>query len=87
MSTPEDADEAFAHDKLVEAVENQLAAEQPPAAIATLNKLTLVGYSREDSLDLMAQVLAHSISIMLEQDLPFDMAGYERALRNLPELP
>lgn len=87
MSTPEDADEAFAHEKLVEAVENQLAAEQPPAAVATLNKLSLVGYSREDSLDLMAQVLAHSISTMLEQDQPFDMAGYESALRNLPELP
>ena len=87
MSTPEDADETFAHDKLVEAVENQLAAEQPPAAVATLNKLTLVGYSREDSLDLMAQVLAYSINIMIEQDQPFDMAGYERALRNLPELP
>ncbi len=87
MSTPEDADEAFAHDKLVEAVENQLAAEQPPAAVATFNKLTLVGYSREDSLDLMAQVLAHSISVMLDQDQPFDMEGYERALRNLPELP
>ncbi|PKM30845.1 MAG: hypothetical protein CVV07_06410 [Gammaproteobacteria bacterium HGW-Gammaproteobacteria-11] len=88
MQGPEDqADEAFTHERLLEAVENQLAANQPPAAQATLNKLTLVGYSREDSLDLMAQVLAWSIGLMLDQDSGFDMPAYEQALRNLPELP
>lgn len=83
----DDADEAFTHDKLLEAIENQLAANQPPATQATLNKLTLVGYSREDALDLMVQVLAHSIGLMLDTDQPFDLAAYEQALRNLPELP
>ncbi|SDR69418.1 hypothetical protein SAMN05216421_0039 [Halopseudomonas xinjiangensis] len=87
MHESDEADDAFAHQKLVEAVENQLKANQPEAAQATLNMLTLVGYSREDSLDLMAQVLAHSISLMLEKDEPFDLAGYEQALRRLPELP
>lgn len=82
-----DADEAFAHDRLIEAVENQLSAGDPPAAQATLNKLTLVGYPREESLDLMAQVLAHAIGVMLESDSPFDRAAYEEALRRLPELP
>jgi len=81
------ADEAFAHEKLVEAVENQLAAGEPAAAQATLNKLTLVGYGREDILGLMAQVLAYHINLMLEQDAPFDIEAYEQALRNLPDLP
>lgn len=81
----DDAD--FAHAKLIEAVENQLEANQPPAAQATLKKLTLVGYEREESLDLMAQVLAHSIADMLAKDEPFDLEGYEKALRQLPELP
>lgn len=88
MHESDDDDDAdFAHAKLVEAVENQLEANQPPAAQATLKKLTLVGYERTESLDLMAQVLAHSIAVMLANDEPFDMEGYERALRQLPELP
>lgn len=88
MRAPEEEpDEAFARERLIEAVENQLATDQPPAAQATLNKLTLVGYSREESLELMARVLAHSVGVMLDQDTPFDMPAYERALRSLPELP
>ncbi len=88
MRTPdEEPDEAFARERLVEAIENQLAADQPQAAQATLNKLTLVGYAREESIELMANVLAHSVGVMLDRDAPFDMPAYEQALRNLPELP
>ena len=47
----EQDDESFAESRLIEAIENQLAAGEPPAAQATLNKLTLVGYAREDILD------------------------------------
>lgn len=83
----EEPDEAFAQSKLIEAVENQLAAGEPAAAQATLNKLTLVGYGRDESLDLMAQVLAHCIGVMLDTDQPFDNPAYEQGLRNLPELP
>ena len=83
----EQDDESFAEARLIEAIENQLAAGEPPAALATMNKLTLVGYAREDILELMAQVLAHSINQMLEQDAAFDPPAYEQALRNLPTLP
>ena len=86
-SSDNDNDAAFAHEKLLEAVENQLAAGSPAAAQATLNKLTLVGYERDDSLDLMAQVLAYHINEMLEQDAAFDVDAYEQSLRNLPDLP
>ena len=83
----EQDDESFAEARLIEAIENQLAAGEPPAALATMNKLTMVGYAREDILELMAQVLAHSINQMLEQDAAFDTPAYEQALRNLPTLP
>ena len=83
----EQDDESFAEARLIEAIENQLAAGEPAAAQATMNKLTLVGYAREDILELMAQVLAHSINQMLEQDSAFDTPAYEQALRNLPTLP
>ncbi|MCY1551103.1 hypothetical protein D9M68_874120 [compost metagenome] len=80
-------DEAFAEDALIQAIENQLDAGEPPAALATLNKLTLVGYEREEILQLMALVLAHEIKGMLSENRPFDSAAYEQALRALPELP
>lgn len=80
-------DAAFAEEKLLEAIENQIAAGEPAAAQATLNKLTLVGYPRAEALHLMALVLAHEIEQMLAEDRPFDLPGYERLLRALPELP
>ena len=83
----DEPDEAFAEARLIEAVENQLETGEPAAAQATLNKLTLVGYAREESLELMAQVLAHCIGVMLDNDQPFDNQAYEQGLRNLPELP
>ncbi len=84
----EDEDEEqFVEERLLEAIENQLAAQQPPAVQAVLNKLTLVGHTREEIVQMMAQVLAWQISEMLEADHAFDMEAYERALRTLPQLP
>ena len=80
-------EEEFAASTLIEAIENQIEADNPPAAKATLNKLTLVGYERDDILEVMAHVLAIEIDALLEQDRPFDTEWYEAALRALPELP
>ncbi|MCQ4324638.1 hypothetical protein CXK94_00525 [Stutzerimonas stutzeri] len=80
-------DEAFAEATLIQAIENQLEAGEPAATQATLNKLTLVGYEREESLQMMALVLAHEIRGMLSEDRPFDGAAYEAMLRNLPDMP
>ncbi|MBV2131835.1 hypothetical protein KRX52_03370 [Pseudomonas sp. MAP12] len=80
-------DAVFAETKLIEAIENQIAAGEPAAAQATLNKLTLVGYERADAVRLMALILAHEIEGMLAENRPFDGAGYEQMLRALPELP
>ena len=91
MSEPTDIDydddEAFAEATLTQAIENQIESGEPAAAKATFNKLTLVGYEREEILELMALVLAHEIDAMLRDDRPFDGAWYEQALRALPELP
>lgn len=83
----ENEDEAFAEEALIQAIENQIEAAEPPAALATLNKLSLVGYERGEILQLMAMVLAHEIKAMLDEDRPFDGAAYEHALRALPQLP
>ncbi|MCT8164226.1 MULTISPECIES: hypothetical protein [unclassified Pseudomonas] len=91
MSEPTDIDndddEAFAEATLTQAIENQIESGEPAAAKAVFNKLTLVGYEREDILNLMAHVLAIEIDNMLDEDRPFDGAWYEAALRALPELP
>jgi hypothetical protein len=87
MSEQDDNEEAFAEEVLIEAIENQLAAGEPPAAQAAFNMLTLVGYEREEILHLMALVLAHEIKAMLAEDRPFDSAWYDQALRALPQLP
>ena len=88
MSEHQEADdEAVTETALIQAIENQIEAGEPPAALATLNKLTLVGFEREESLQMMALVLAHEIQAMLRDDRPFDQAWYEQALRALPTLP
>ncbi len=80
-------EEAFAEATLTQAIENQIDSDNPPAAKATFNKLTLVGYEREDILEMMAHVLAVEIDALLEEDRPFNSEWYEKALRALPELP
>lgn len=84
---PSDDDEIFAEQTLIQAIENQLESGEPAATQATLNKLTLVGYERDETLKMMALVLAFEIRQMLEQDRAFDTEGYEAHLRNLPDLP
>ena len=49
--------------------------------------MTLVGYERDEILNLMAHVLAVEIDKMLDEDRAFDTQWYETALRALPELP
>ena len=83
----DDDEEAFTEATLIEAIENQIESDNPPAAKATLNKLTLVGMDREEILNLMAHVLAYEIDAMLDEDRPFDTQWYEATLRALPELP
>jgi len=87
MSDEIDNDEDFAEATLTEAIENQIESDNPPAAKATFNKLTLVGYEREDILEMMAHVLAVEIDGILKDDRPFNTEWYEKALRALPEMP
>lgn len=88
MSKDEQQEDAsFTEQALVEAIENQLAAGQPACTQSVLNKLTLVGYPREESVQMMAMVLAHEVDDMLRENRPFDAEKYERTLRALPTLP
>lgn len=83
----DDNEEEFAASTLMQAIENQLENDNPPATTAVFNKLTLVGYERDDIIEMMAHVLAVEIDAMLAADRPFDGTWYETALRALPQLP
>jgi hypothetical protein len=87
MSDHDDNEESFVESHLISAVENQLAAGEPAFTQAVLNKLTLVGYEREEIVHLMAIVLANEIETMMTEDRPFDTVRYEQLLRALPDLP
>lgn len=80
-------DEIFAKDRLIEAIENQLASGEPACTQAAFNKLSLVGYERTEILELMALVLGHEIRSLLHEERGFDVQRYEQLLRQLPELP
>lgn len=82
-----DDDEQVASQALIEAIESQLESGTPAATQAVYNKLSLVGYEREEILQLMALVLADEVREMLNLNRPFDGDRYERLLRALPELP
>lgn len=88
MSTADEHDdETFTEHTLVQAIENQLESGEPAFVQAVLNKLTLVGREREESVQMMAMVLAHEVDAMLREDRPFDAERYEQLLRALPRLP
>ncbi|TBU97005.1 hypothetical protein [Phytopseudomonas dryadis] len=83
----EQDDERFAELTLTQAIENQLEAGEPAATRAVLNKLVLVGYERDEIVQMMALVLADEVDAMLRDDRAFDAVRYEQGLRALPELP
>lgn len=83
----EQDDEDFAQDTLSQAIENQLEVGDPAFVQSVLNKLTLVGYERDEIIELMALVLADEIDTMLREERPFDLNRYEQGLRALPDLP
>ena len=78
MSEPVDIDneeEEFAESTLIQAIENQIESDNPPAAKATFNKLTLVGYEREDILQMMAHVLAWRLTRSSKKTAPSTPSG------------
>ena len=82
MSEP--SDEEFAESTLIAAIENQIRDNNPREAKAALNRLMLVGYSREDAIAMMASVLAQEVQAIVEEDRAFDNQWYAEALQALP---
>ena len=71
---------------LREALEGQIAANDPPDTAATLERLQREGIDEDVAWRLLSAVLLQEMSLILRDGREFDGAGYVEALRNLPEL-
>ena len=64
-------------------LENQLAENDPPVTGEVLEALLAQGLSRHEALHRMGGALVEEIFGVLQEGRPFDVAGYNRKLREL----
>lgn len=72
---------------ILQVINNQIGANDPPETKRTLNRLISNGYSKEQAKELIASVLVKHIYTILKNEEYFDEAQYTKDLKNLPELP
>ncbi|MEM8642952.1 MAG: hypothetical protein AAGG51_29665 [Cyanobacteria bacterium P01_G01_bin.54] len=76
-----------AGEALIEAVENQIREGTPRETKQTLNRLMLMGETRENALQYIACALSVELQEMFRTEQPYNEARYIRNLRALPKLP
>ena len=69
---------------ILEAVENQLRADDPPETKQTFDRLLREGYSEDDAMKLIGRAVATEIYEVLKNKTPFDEGRYVKALKELP---
>jgi hypothetical protein len=72
---------------LLEIVENQLNADNPPAVRKTLARLMASGYSRDEAVELIACAVSTEIFDVLKNKAPYQEDRYVKVLEALPKLP
>ncbi|MBL7153018.1 MAG: DUF1841 family protein [Phycisphaerae bacterium] len=72
---------------VLEAVSNQLRANDPPEAKQTLDRLVSEGFSVEDAKIYIAQALCVEIWDALHNEKPYNRERYVKNLERLPEEP
>lgn len=65
------------------AVENQVAANEPPVTRATLERLLDAGIDRTTAIQVISDVMYDSLSKAVSQDSEYDGDGYARALKQI----
>jgi hypothetical protein len=77
----------LAGEAIVEAVENQIAEDNPPETKITLARLIALGESRENAIRYIASVLSVEIFDALKNKNTYNEQRYISNLKALPELP
>jgi len=72
---------------LREAIQNQIAANDPAETKETFNRLTAGGFAEEDVWRLLSAVLTVELAAILRESRPFSLDAYVKALKALPDLP
>ena len=74
-------------DQFLEVVENQLKANDPPEAQATLDRLLKEGFKERVAKELMATCVATEMYEVISSNTPFNEKRYIENLHRLPALP
>lgn len=80
--TPNEAGRA-----ILEAVENQLEANEPPKVRETLKRLMSDGIDREEALKYIACAFSVEIFGAIKHSEPYNPTRYDTNLNRLPEMP
>ncbi len=72
---------------LFEVIENQMSMDNPPESRKTYQRLLELGFSRDETMRMMAAVVITEMNDMVKENRTFDEAGYVEALKALPKLP
>ena len=72
---------------ILEVVNNQLEANDPPETRQTFNRLVSAGYSEEDAKKLIGSVVASEIFDVMKKQEPFNPERFAKALKELPKIP
>lgn len=83
----ESEDGQMAGEAIIEAVENQIADNNPPEAKEALNRLIKMGETRENAMRYIASVLSIEIFDAFKYHKPYNNERYTKNLKALPELP
>ena len=72
---------------ILEVVENQLKANDPPETRQTFDRLISEGYSEKEAKKLIGCIVTSEIFDVLKKQEPFNSERYAKALHELPKLP
>ncbi len=72
---------------ILEVVDNQLKANDPPETRKTLKRLISEGYSEDEAKNLIGCVVTSEIFDVLKKQEPFNPERFAKALNALPEIP
>jgi hypothetical protein len=72
---------------LFEVLETQMKEDNPPETRKTYQRLLDQGFSRDETMRLMAAVVITEMNDMVKENRTFDEASYVEALKALPRLP
>ena len=72
---------------VLEVVDNQLQANDPPETRQTFDRLISEGYSEEEAKELIGCAVTSEIFDVLKKQEPFNPQRFAEALNELPKLP